>query len=228
MTEKDAGKSDPSTLLKVVEAAAMSPKDVKRQVGNWRRRAGKRADGETEAQFEARVAEKVAAMAVSRYAKLCSFSGGLSGLTAVVPGVGTIISMTAGGLADTAVCMKLQVDMCMCITEAFGWDLSNEDARHLAFLIAAGGTLEHAGTPVAARVASKAGVKMLQMYLKGAALQTLKELFKKIGIVLTRKALEKALPFGIGTVVGAAANYALAKYVGGQAIEWFKLEKEGQ
>src|SRR5689334_12586058 len=100
MTKEKGAKSDPSALLKIVEAAAMSPEEVKRQVGNWRRRAGKQRNGETEAEFKGRVAEKVAAMAVSRYAKLCGFSGGLSGLAAIVPGVGTIISMTAGGLAD--------------------------------------------------------------------------------------------------------------------------------
>jgi hypothetical protein len=48
---------------------------------------------------------------------------------------------------------------------------------------------------VAVKVASTAGVKMLKMYLKGATLETLKAMFKKIGINFTRKSLEKSLPF---------------------------------
>jgi hypothetical protein len=62
-------------------------------------------------------------------------------------------------------------------------------------------------------------------------LVTIREWFKKIGITFTRKALEKAAPFGIGVVIGATANYALTRYVGAQAIEWFSLDaaiREGE
>ncbi|WP_204304959.1 hypothetical protein, partial [Stenotrophomonas maltophilia] len=52
----------------------------------------------------------------------------------------------------------------------------------------------------------------------------LKELFKKIGITFTRKALEKAIPFGIGVVIGSGANYALTKYVGNTARSWFEAD----
>jgi hypothetical protein len=70
---------------------------------------------------------------------------------------------------------------------------------------------------------------MLRQYLKGAALQAVKELFKKIGIIFTRKAIEKALPFGVGVVIGSSANYALTKYVGAAATRWFIIDRdEGQ
>lgn len=120
--------------------------------------------------------------------------------------------------------MKLQVDMTMCLAEAYGWDVNGEDARHLAFLIAAGGSLEKLGVEASTRIASNAGVKMVRQYLKGAVLQALKELFKKIGITFTRKALEKAIPFGIGVVIGSGANYALTKYVGNTARSWFEAD----
>ena len=73
---------------------------------------------------------------------------------------------------------------------------------------------------------------MVQTYLKGAALTTIKEIFKKIGTTFTRKALEKMIPFGIGVVVSSSANYFLTKYVGKQAIKWFnedlKLREENK
>jgi hypothetical protein len=76
------------------------------------------------------------------------------------------------------------------------------------------------------QVASKAGVKLLKQYLKGASLEFVKQLFRSVGLVFTRKALEKALPFGIGVVIGSSANYALVRYVGGQAKEWFTIERD--
>lgn len=99
------------------------------------------------------------------------------------------------------------------------YDITSEDARHLAFLVAAGGTLEKAGVSTGVRTGSQAGVRLLRQYLKGATLHAVKELFKKIGITFTRKALEKALPFGIGVAVGSSVNSALTKYVGFQAKE---------
>ena len=225
MTQDNAG--DDSSLLRVIQAAAISPADAKKLVANIRERQ-RRNSAESESEFHTRIAEQVANRIIARYAKLTALSGGLTALAGVVPGVGTILAAVGGGVADTAVCMKFQVDMCMCITETYGWDLQMEDARHLGFLIAAGGALEHFGAEAGTRVASKAGVKMLQQYLKGAVLQALKEFFKKIGIIFTRKAIERALPFGIGVLLGSSANYGLTKYVGAQAREWFRIERENR
>ena len=127
-------------------------------------------------------------------------------------------------MADMAASMKLQVDMCMCMAAAYDYDLNNEDARHLSFLLAAGGALEKVGEQAAAKLASEAGVKLLKEYLRGAVLQAIKEMFKKLGIVFTRKALEKALPFGIGVIVGGSFNYALTRHVGNTARKWFFID----
>ena len=96
----------------------------------------------------------------------------------------------------------------------------------MAFLLSLGGALEKAGAEAGVRIASKAGVNMLRQYLKGAALQVIKQLFRKLGLVFTRKALEKAIPFGVGVVVGAGANYGLTRYVGVQAKGWFVIERD--
>lgn len=175
---------------------------------------------------ELRKSELVAEKILARYAKLSGGVGATSGLAAFVPGVGTAIGAIGGATADAAACMKLQVDMCICLAAAFGYDVADEDARHLSFLIAATGSLEKAGVQWGSQVASKAGVRLLRQYLRGAVLQAIKEFFKKLGIVFTRKAIEKALPFGIGVVIGGTANYALTKYVGAQAVKWFVIDAE--
>jgi hypothetical protein len=114
----------------------------------------------------------------------------------------------------------------MCLAETFGHDVEGADARYLSFIIAAGGALEKAGVEAGAKLGSKAGVTMVRQYLRGAALQAVKELFKKLGIVFTRKALEKAIPFGVGVVLGASGDYALTRYIGAQAKKWFILDRD--
>ena len=109
----------------------------------------------------------------------------------------------------------------MCLAAAYDYDLNNEDAKHMSFLIAGLGALEQTGTTQASKLASKAGVKMVERYLKGAALETIKQIFKAIGINFTKAALKKALPFGIGVIVSSTTNYTLTKFVGKQALEWF-------
>ena len=213
---------DDGRLLKAVQAVAISPSDAKAMVAKYYQQA-RNSSGE---QGEEAVRDAVVEKIIQRYARLAAGVGGTTALTGIIPGIGTAVAMLGGAATDAAACMKLQVDMCMCLAEAYGWDLDSEDAQHLAFLIAAGGTLEKAGAGAAVNVASKAGVKMLRQYLRGAVLVTIKELFKKVGVTFTRKALEKALPFGIGVAVGSSANYALTLYVGRTASTWFKLDLE--
>ena len=229
----------PDRLLKAVQAIAISPKDAKALVQRLGGRKSREAAddprgddgskgpaGGTGSDWTHAEQERVADLIIGRYSKLAATSGGVTALAGVIPGVGTAVSMLAGSATDVAVSMKLQVDMCMCLAEAFGHDVLEPDAQHLAFLIAAGGALEKAGVEGGVKVASQAGVKLLRQYLKGAALQVIKELFKKLGLTFTRKALEKALPFGIGVVLGAGGNYALTKFVGGQAKQWFLLDRD--
>ena len=70
---------------------------------------------------------------------------------------------------------------------------------------------------------AKAFIKMTQQYLKGATLQAVKEIFKRVGITFTRKAAEKAIPFGIGVIIGFSANKGLTWYVGNKAKDFFSV-----
>ena len=49
------------------------------------------------------------------------------------------------------------------------------------------------------------------------------KLFKKIGVTFTRKSAEKAIPFGVGVVIGFSANKGLTWYVGKKAMDFFKI-----
>ena len=218
-----------SRLLKAVESIAISPEDAQRLAHQYLSEGGEREDAngsgardEPTRRARRRAAEKI----IRRYSWLAATSGGATALAGIVPGLGTVVATLGGGLADTAVCMKLQVNMCMCLAAVFGYDITSEDTRHLVYLIAATGAVGHAGVEGTVQVGSKAGVKMLRQYLQGAALQAVKQAFKKVGITFTRKTLEKTAPLGIGVVVSSTANYWLTRFVGRQAMKWFEIDTE--
>ena len=52
------------------------------------------------------------------------------------------------------------------------------------------------------------------------------EIFKKIGVTFTRKAVEKSIPFGVGVVIGFSANKGLTWYVGTKAKDFFSFTEE--
>jgi len=220
MTE--ATEENSSSLMKMVEAIAISPQDARELVEQYETQARKSAPSASADKIQDAVVEKI----ISRYSKLAATSGAATALPGIIPGVGTAISAVGGGLADVSVCMKLQIDMTMCLAMAINGRLSNEDAKHMSFIIALYGSLEQMGTTGATKIASQAGVRMVYQYLKGPTLQIIKELFSKIGIIFTQKAAAKVIPFGIGVVVGGAANYALTTYVGTVARDTFRLSLE--
>ncbi len=215
------GKEDTgSSLMKMVEAIAISPQDARVVVQQYEAQARKSLPTATDEKIQSLVTDKI----INRDSKLAATSGAATAIPGAIPGIGTAVGMLGGGLVDVSVCMKLQIDMTMCLGMAINGGMSNEDAKHMSYIIALYGSLEQMGSAGATKIASKAGVRMVNKYLSGATLTAIKEFFKKIGIVFTQKAAAKAIPFGVGIVVGGSANYALTKYVGKAARETFLLD----
>lgn len=213
---------DDSRLLKLVQSIAIKPEDAIASTKQIMNKIQEKRVNINKEQLQDLTSKHI----VEKYSKMAAAVGTVSGLTAIVPGLGQILAATAGATGDAAVCIKFQIDMCYCLAVTHDYDITTTDAQHLSFLIAAGGAIEKAAAQGGTALASKAGVKMIQKYLQGAALTAIKEMFKKIGVTFTRKALEKALPFGIGSVIGGTANYALTKYVGYQAKKWFEIDRD--
>lgn len=220
----DESKSpDDSSLMKIVQGIAISPEDAREIVSSYQSQI-KEASGFSDAEALDIVLEKI----IDRYAMLSAASGGTTSLAGIIPGVGTAASMVGGSMADMSLCIKFQIDMTMCLAIAINNKLSNADAKHLSYIIGLAGTIEQATSKGAARVASKAGVRIVERYLTGAALLTIKELFKRVGILFTRTALVKAIPFGVGVVVGAGTNYALTRFVGNAAVKALRIHHENK
>lgn len=223
MTE-EVKKAEDSSLMKVVQAIAISPEDAREVVASYQSQISKAKPNAESGEVLDAVLDKI----ITRYAKLSAASGGTTALTGVIPGIGTAASMIGGAALDVPMCVKFQVDMTMCLAIAINDRLSNEDAKHLSFVVALAGTIEQAASKGTTRIASKAGVRIVENYLKGATLTTVKELFKRVGITFARSSLTKAIPFGVGVVVGASANYALTRFVGKAAVNALRIHQASE
>ena len=73
-------------------------------------------------------------------------------------------------------------------------------------------------------VGAKAFTRLVQQHLRGSTLIAIKEVFKKVGIRFTRTAFEKAIPFGVGVVIGAGTGKALTWFVGNKARDFFRIQ----
>ena len=215
---------DSNLLEKTVRKMARGSDETQKLARRRLAQAGTKAPGASELTLQRKAAQTI----VRGHALRSGVAGGGTGLIGAVPGVGTIVAISAGVTADVILQMKVNVDMCHALVYVFKPDLEPEEAFSLAVTLASYGTLERHGARkfggAATRLASRAGVRVLRQQLRGSALLATKQAFKRVGIVFTRKAVEKAIPFGVGAVIGSGVNAGLTTYVGHEARKWLELD----
>ncbi|ACL18700.1 conserved hypothetical protein [Desulfitobacterium hafniense DCB-2] len=217
--ENNQYQDDKPTLLKAIEIILAKPEDIVKEVRVMEDKYyGKYEGKKTKGEIQKIIADHI----ISNYSYFTAFAGGATALTGVIPGLGTVIATLGGASADVALTMKWQIEMTMAIAVVYGHDITIEEEKRLCFIIAGMGVINEAAKEGGKAIGSKAFIKMTQEYLKGATLQAVKEIFKKVGITFTRKAAEKAIPFGVGVIIGFSANKGLTCYVGSKALDFFK------
>jgi len=208
-------------LLKAIELVLANPVDIKNETLALKDRYNKRyANEKDQSKIDCIIIDKI----ISNYSYYTAFVGGTTALTGIIPGIGTVVSMFGGATADAALSMKYQIEMTMAIATVCGHDIEIEDEKRLCLIIAGLGTINEAAKEGAKQAGTKAFQKMAQQYLKGATLQAVKEIFKKVGITFTRKAVEKSIPFGVGVIIGFSANKGLSYYVGTKVKDFYLIE----
>ena len=210
---------DKPVLLKAIELILASPESIHREAQALLTEYRDEHKGKSKGEVLYLVAEKI----ISNYSYYAAFSGGATALTGVIPGLGTAISACGGAVTDAALSMKYQIEMTMALASIYGHDIHLEEQKRICMIIAGLGAINEAAKKGGKEIGSKAFVKIIQESLKGSTLQAVKQIFKKIGITFSRKALEKAIPFGIGVVVGFVTNKVLTLYVGGKSRDFFAV-----
>ncbi|URM89653.1 hypothetical protein LUW75_06210 [Streptomyces sp. MRC013] len=204
-----------SRLQKAVETIVMTPAAAAKVVDGYRAAFEEKNERKPESlEDKCRIAAKI----IGRYSKLSAAAGAVTAAPGVIPGIGTAVAVVSGGVADTAAALKLQVDMCMCLVEVFETELSAEDKKHLAFTLALAGSVEKMASKGGKAAVMKIAEKLVYQYLTGPALVTIKQLFKRVSITFTQKAMAKAIPAGIGVAFSSSTNYVLTRVVGGVAV----------
>ncbi|MEU0949111.1 hypothetical protein ABZ379_41510 [Streptomyces canus] len=204
-----------SRLQKAVETIVMTPAAAEKVVDGYRGAFEDKNERKPESLEDKR---RIAAKIIGRYSKMSAAAGAATAAPSVIPGVGTAVAILGGGAADVAVALKLQVDMCMCLVEVFETELSAEDKKHLAFTIALAGSVEQMASKGGKAAVQKIAQKLVYQYLRGPALVTIKQLFKRVSITFTQKAMAKAIPAGVGVAFSSSTNYVLTRVVGRVAV----------
>lgn len=216
----NGNENDKPKLLKAIELVLAEPAEIMKEAKSLHTQFTKKYSGnKTEDEIADLVTEKI----ISNYSYYAAFVGGSSALVGVIPGLGTVIATFGGATADATLSMKYQIEMTMSLAVIYGHDITIEEEKKLCLVIAGLGAISQATKKGGKVISEKAFIKMTQQYLKGATLQAVKEIFKKVGITFTRKAVEKAIPFGVGVIIGFTANKTLTWYVGKRARNFFKI-----
>lgn len=92
----------------------------------------------------------------------------------------------------------------------------------MGLMLALAGSIEQLAANAGRVAVEEAAKRVVMMYLRGSLLQTIKALFRKIGITFLQKTAAKVIPFGVGVGLSGAFNYALTKVVGAIAIKFFE------
>jgi hypothetical protein len=210
---------DKPIILKAIELILAKPEDIKREtlsLVNKEQKASPNADSKT---IRNRVSKKV----IQRYSYFTGFVGGASGLFSVIPGLGQAIALVGGASGDIVVTMKFQIEMVMALAVIHDHDILNQEEQRLCFLVAGLGAINQTLQQGGKQLGARAFVNVVRQYLKGSVLVAIKEVFKRVGVTFTRKALEKAIPFGVGIIVGASFNTAFTTYIGDRANYFFSV-----
>lgn len=217
---EQSNKNDKPTLLKAIEVLLADPANIRKEALTLKKKFEKRfKDVKSEDEINALLADKI----ISNYSYYAAFIGGATALTGVIPGLGTVIASFGGATADAALTMKYQIEMTMAIATVYDNNIEVEEEKRLCLLVAGLGAINEAAKEGGKKIGTKAFIKMTQQYLKGSTLLAVKAIFKKVGITFTRKAAEKAIPFGIGVIISFSANKGLTWYVGSKAKTFFAI-----
>ena len=148
-------------------------------------------------------------------------SGAVTSLPAVVPGLGTVAGL-ATALADSVAQTYAQVTLILAVARAYGHDLDDRASRRADVLT----VLAIEADIVSLRPDGSLKAKDKDVdpsALSGDVNRSIaNQVIKRVAQRRVRTLLGKELPFGIGVVVGAGANFRTMRRVGRTAMKYYR------
>jgi len=117
-------------------------------------------------------------------------------MSSVITGPAAVAVIGTTVLADMAALAAIQVRLSLMIAAAYGHDMDDLETRvsEIISLHSLELTAAKAGSPAAAKAGQRVGKRLLEKYLRGPLLQSLKSIFRLVGIKFSRAALVRGLP----------------------------------
>ncbi len=170
--------------------------------------------GEAEGDWRRRVAKAL----VSEFSNRSALSGGAAALPALVPGIGSVIAVVGGALADMALTLKFECELSLCLSQLYGFDISKPRERELAFLLASVSTFDvKSHGNVLVDLAQAQGTAVWN-YTPRQVSKLLATVLGRLALLAVSKSFVRAVPL-VGIVVGASANKVLTSRVGDRCTE---------
>ncbi|MBQ1267672.1 MAG: hypothetical protein IIY06_13125 [Proteobacteria bacterium] len=217
--EDEASKKQAERVLKAIEMLIDSDEKIIAVAKKMRRRVMMAADDADEPTLDEKTLYmRTGAEIIAHYANRASISGGVSGLPAMLPGIGSLIGFVGTAAVDVVYMLKFEVEMSLALFWLAGLDIAQERIRKLAVMIV---------TVVSADILkNKKGdvdaVSLVEAAFWGYSVRQLsRHLITRISgilVVSLSRQLVRTLPV-LGIVVGATVNKVMLRRTGNACLD---------
>ncbi|MDY7224742.1 EcsC family protein [Hyalangium rubrum] len=169
--------------------------------------------------------EAAALEVVRHFSNRTAITGGLAAAPALIPGAGTLLAAAGGTLADMGMVLKYEVEMALVLSHLYGFDITQDKERQLAFLMASVSTYNaKSGRNFFVDVAHAESIAIWK-YAPREVSKMLVSVFTKIALMQLSKSLLRALPL-VGIAVGSSMNKVLTGRVGERCMQDLKVRRQ--
>ncbi len=162
--------------------------------------------------------ELVTRQIIAAYSMRAAIAGGVTALPGLLPGGGSAVALVGGALVDMTLMLKHDVEMILCLSHLYGYDIRDEKERWLAYVLAGIRTYDVAGR-------RNYLADLLEIQLDALPKYTPRQLFKLAATVLGKLALSslsrgfvKAIPL-VGIAVSASTNKFMTTSMGWWCVD---------
>ena len=168
--------------------------------------------------------DKVAKLIIEHYSGRSAISGGTTSIPGTIPFIGPFLAI-GGNITDMVLLLKFEIEMVLALSYAYGFDITEDKERKMAFLITVVGFSDGEGgknllediTRISGIAAGTYGPRELtKMIISILAKMTFSNIFRRGG---------KFIPF-VGIAVGAGYNKIMTQKLGEKVIKVLKERLE--